>query len=128
MLLKTESTSLDKAVLYYPVAKKKMVEKELVPIFHRAQGKRSEKASVKMLAKTDWGLEFEQFEFDPVSIKRNNYNEDFWDFDAHLTKHLTERNGGWCCFMEFPELVKLPIYCISAQNSNRRISFIYHQI
>ena len=94
LLLKTESTSLDKAVLYYPVAKKEMVEKELVPVFHRAQGQRSEKATVKMLAKTDWGLEFEQFEFDPVSIKRNNYNEDFWDFDAHLTKHLTERNGG----------------------------------
>ena len=94
VLLKIDSSTLDKVVLYFPVSKKEIVEKELVWIFERSQGCKSDKAVVKMLAKTDWGLEFEQFEFDPVSIKKNNYNADFWDFDAHLTNHLTESSGG----------------------------------
>lgn len=95
ILMKTEVTfQQEKVVVYFPASKKAIVEEELCGIIKKGMIGNNNKAVVKMLAKTDWGLGFETFEFDPVSIKRTNYNADFWKFDAHLSKHLADSSGG----------------------------------
>ena len=95
VLMRTEkSAETTMAVIYFDSSKRKVVEDKYWNLLLAAQPKKSDKAVVKMLAKTDWGLSFERFEFNPVAIKRNNYNTDFWDFDAHLSNHLIKNDGG----------------------------------